>query len=88
MTRRRPKRVKATRKASRKRASVRKKPARRSRDPLYDFIAAGTGALDLLIEPGWMAAVRGHLKVTLGHGLKVAAFALPDEAEPAPVFKA
>lgn len=84
----RSKQAKAARKASRKRAPARKKPAPPSRDPIDDFIVAGARALELSIEPGWMAAVRGHLKVTLGHGLKVAAFALPDEAEPAPVFEA
>jgi hypothetical protein len=85
---RRPKQQKAARKSGRKRASERKKPARSSRDPLDDFIVAGARALNLAIDPAWMAAVRGHFKVTLGHGLKVAAFALPDEAEPAPVFEA
>ena len=35
-----------------------------------------------------MPAVRGHLQVTLRLGALVAAFALPDDAEPAPVFKA
>ena len=35
-----------------------------------------------------MPAVRGHLQVTLRHGALVAAFALPDDAEPAPVFRA
>jgi len=84
---RRPKQQKA-RKSGRKRTSQRKKPARSSRDPLDDFIVAGARALNLAIDPAWMAAVRGHLKVTLGLGLKVAAFALPDEAEPAPVFEA
>jgi hypothetical protein len=85
---RRPKRAKAARKAGRKRASARREPTRTSRDPLDNFIVAGARALDLSIEPGWMAAVRTHLKVTLGHGMKVAAFALPDEMEPAPVFEA
>jgi hypothetical protein len=84
----RPKRAKAARKAGRKRASALREPMRTSRDPLDDFIVAGARALDLSIEPGWMAAVRTHLKVTLGHGMKVAAFALPDEMEPAPVFEA
>ena len=84
---RRPKRVKAARKAGRK-DSARKKAARPARDPLQDFIVSAARTLDLAIEPGWMDAVRGHLKITLDHGLKVAAFALPDEAEPAPMFEA
>jgi hypothetical protein len=35
-----------------------------------------------------MPAVREHLRVTLRLGALVAAFALSDDAEPAPVFKA
>jgi hypothetical protein len=84
---RHPKKAKAVRKVSRK---VRKtaKPARPKHDPLDDFIAAGARALGLKIDKSWMPAVRGHLQVTLRHGALVAGFALPDDAEPAPVFKA
>jgi len=80
---RRPRKAKTVRKG-RKVA----KPAERTRDPLDDFIAAGARALDLEIDKAWMPAVRGHLQVTLRLGALVAAFALPDDAEPAPVFKA
>src|SRR3954453_6836694 len=64
------------------------KPATVKRDPLDDFIAAGARALDLKIDKTWVPAVRGHLQVTLRPGPLVACFKLPDEAEPAPVFKA
>jgi len=57
-------------------------------DPLDDLIDATTRALDLPIEPEWKAAVKSNLQVTLRHGAQVAEFALPDEAEPAPVFVA
>ena len=60
----------------------------RAPDSLDDFITAGAGALDLAIDKAWMPAVHGHLEVTLRHGALVAAFALPDDAEPAPVFRA
>jgi hypothetical protein len=79
------------RKASRKnRSTPRKvaKPAKPKHDPLDDLVAAGARALDLKIDKAWVPAVRGHLQVTLRHGALVAAFALPDDAEPAPVFKA
>jgi len=56
--------------------------------PGDDFITAGARALGLAIDPAWMPAVRGHLEVTLRHGTAVADFPLPDETEPAPVFKA
>ena len=88
---RRPRKAKTVRKVSRKnRSKGRKaaKPAKPMRDPLVDFIAAGARALDFKIDKGWMPAVRGHLQVTLRHGALVAAFALPDDAEPAPMFKA
>jgi hypothetical protein len=55
---------------------------------LDDFIDAAAEALELPIDAGWKAAVHGHLEVILRHGMQVAEFALPDESEPAPVFKA
>lgn len=56
--------------------------------PLDDFIAAAAAALDLPIEPAWQPAVKANLDVTLRLANLVAEFPLPDEAEPAPVFKA
>ena len=56
-----------------------------SLDPM---IAAGAQALGLAIEPAWLPAVRRHLEVTLRQGALVAAFELPDDAEPAPTFEA
>jgi hypothetical protein len=88
---RRPGKAKTVRKVSRKNRSTSRKVAKSAkpkRDPLDDFIAAGAQALDLEIYKAWMPAVRGHLQVTLRLGALVAAFALPDDAEPAPVFKA
>jgi hypothetical protein len=58
------------------------------RDPLADFIMANAQALDLNIEKAWMPAVRGNLAVILRLAQQVTGFALPDDAEPAPVFKA
>ena len=57
-------------------------------DPLDELIDAAARTLDLPIEPAWKAAVKTNLKVTLDHGAHVAAFKLPDDAEPAPVFVA
>ena len=48
----------------------------------------GARSLDLKIEKAWMPAVRANLAVTLRLARQVAGFALPDDAEPAPVFKA
>ncbi len=57
-------------------------------DPLDSFIVAGVSALGLRVEKSWMAGVRANLRVTLDQGLLVAGFPLPDDAEPAPVFRA
>ncbi len=86
---RRPKTAKA--RPQTRRAKLRKsaKPARPvRRDPLDAFIAAGAQALDLKIAKSWMPAVRGNLAVTLRLARQFTGFALPDDAEPAPVFKA
>jgi hypothetical protein len=64
-----------------------RQPAAR-RDSLDEFIAAAASVLNLKIEEAWLPEVRGHLEVTLQHGALVADFALPDEADPAPVFEA
>jgi len=57
-------------------------------DPLDDFITAGAQALRLELAPEWLPAVRMNLQVTLHHAALVGEFALPDDAEPAPVFEA
>jgi hypothetical protein len=69
----------------------RKKPRSRRaarRDPLDDLIAVSARSLGLKIERAWLPAVRGHLQVILRHGALVSRFELPDDAEPAPVFRA
>ncbi len=87
MTRRPGKKV--ARKAIRKTRAERSSAARKSSpDKLDAFIDAGVRALDLKIDKSWLPAIGTHLKVTLAHGARVAAFALPDDTEPAPVFKA
>ncbi|HZN31240.1 MAG TPA: DUF4089 domain-containing protein [Xanthobacteraceae bacterium] len=45
-------------------------------------------ALDLPVEPAWKPAVKANLAVTLRFATLYAAFPLPDDAEPAPVFVA
>jgi hypothetical protein len=93
MARRRNKPRRA-RKAGARRPVARKPVARKRRrpsakpDPLDAFISAGVRALGLEIEAAWMPSVRTHLAVSLRHAGLVAGQALPDDAEPAPVFKA
>ena len=57
-------------------------------DPLDAFIDAAARALDLPVEPAWRPAIRANLQVTLRQAALVSEFALPDDAEPAPVFRA
>jgi len=57
-------------------------------DPLDDFLLAAARTLELPLEEAWQPAVKANLAVTLTHAATVAEFALPDEAEPAPVFRA
>ena len=59
-----------------------------TKDSLDDFIMAAADALALPIDPAWLPAVRTHLEITLKHAELVAGFDLPDDAEPAPVFRA
>jgi hypothetical protein len=57
-------------------------------EPLEEYVRAGAHALLLPIEPEWLPAIRANLDVCLQLAASVAEFALPDEAEPAPQFRA
>jgi hypothetical protein len=66
----------------------RKPPTMLPRDSLDDFIDVSARTLGLPVEPEWLPAIKASLDVTLRLGALVAAFELPDEAEPAPIFGA
>ena len=53
-----------------------------------EFIAASARALALTVEPAWFPAVRTNLATIWKLAGLVAQFELPDDAEPAPVFRA
>ena len=57
-------------------------------EPLDDYMDAVAGTLALPIEEAWRPAIRANLEVSLRLARLVDEFALPDEAEPAPVFTA
>ena len=57
-------------------------------DPLDDAIAAGAHMLGLTIDPAWLPSVRANLEVSLRLGKLVDEFPLPDDHEPASIFKA
>lgn len=57
-------------------------------DQLDEFIASAAKALDLPTRKAWLPAIKANLRVTLQLAATVTSFELPDDAEPAPVFKA
>jgi hypothetical protein len=85
-----------------KRKAVRKtKPARAKRPRLARaaaktrlensgdaFVVASAQALGLALDPAWHDNIAFNLRLILRHAASVDEFALPDDAEPAPVFHA
>ena len=59
-----------------------------SSDPLNDYIDAASRALALPVAEAWKPAVRANLDVSLRFARMVDEFPLPDDIEPASVFKA
>ena len=57
-------------------------------DPLDPYIDAAAQALGIPVKPEWKPAVRANLDVTFRLAALVAEKELPDDAEPAPVFRA
>jgi hypothetical protein len=57
-------------------------------DPLDDYIDAVAKALKLPIEEAWKPSVKANLDVSLKLAGLVDEFLLPDETEPASVFRA
>jgi len=55
---------------------------------LDDWIIRSAALLNLPLDPAWLPAVRQNVEVTLRLAAQVDEFALPDEAEPAPVYGA
>jgi hypothetical protein len=78
------KKPRAIRKPADKPQSIKPPPS----DALDDLIAAAAHVLALAVEPQWLPAIKANLDVNLRMAAFVAEFALPDEADPAPVFTA
>jgi hypothetical protein len=57
-------------------------------DSLDSLIDAAAEALRIPIDDAWKPAVRTNLQIVLRHAEILDAFPLPDDAEPAPIFKA
>jgi hypothetical protein len=57
-------------------------------DDLDAWLDANAALLGIPVAPEWRESVRLHLHITRHHAQRVMSFELPDEAEPAPVFRA
>ncbi len=57
-------------------------------DPVDAMVTAGAEALGLSIDPAWRKSVAFNLRLIMQHAARVDEFALPDEAEPAPIYQA
>jgi hypothetical protein len=57
-------------------------------DAIDAFVTATAQALGLELDPAWHDSVAFNLRLILRHAALVDEFALPDDAEPAPVFHA
>ena len=80
--------VKSSKVKSTKVKSGAAKPSRFAPDPIDALIDAAAAILTLTIEPAWKPAVRANLQVIFAQVALVTAFDLPDDAEPAPIFRA
>jgi hypothetical protein len=70
-------------------AAAAKAPAKKpAQDAVDVLVAASAQALGLTLDPSWHAGVKFNLQLILRHAALVDEFALPDDAEPAPVFHA
>ena len=52
------------------------------------LVETSAQALGLLLDPAWREGITFNLRLILRHAKRVDEFALPDDAEPAPVFHA
>jgi Protein of unknown function (DUF4089) len=57
-------------------------------DHLDAYIDSAAAALGIPVDPAWKPAIRANLDVTFKLAALVDEKELPDDAEPAPVFKA
>ena len=74
---------------SARRARPPARPVRgRKPDDVSALAAAGLKALALPAEPAWHAGIAFNLQLLFRHAALIDAFTLPDESEPAPVFRA
>jgi hypothetical protein len=70
-------------------ARVRARPLRAEKpDPIATLAASSAQILAIPLDPAWHDGVRRNLHLLFTHAALFDAFSLPDESEPAPVFRA
>ena len=57
-------------------------------DDIDAWLDANAALLGIPVAPEWRDAVRQHLRITRDLAQQVLEFPLPDEADPAPIFRA
>jgi hypothetical protein len=81
-----PTRAKAV---AKKTVTAKPRPAAAAQPDAVDMlIAASTETLKLPLDPSWHGGVKFNLQLILRLGAVVDEFPLPDDAEPAPIFRA
>jgi hypothetical protein len=78
---------------TRRKARSQPRPAGRGKsrgkpDAIDALVMASAQALALPVDPAWHSGTRFNLQLVLTLAARIDEFALPDEAEPAPVFHA
>ena len=78
---------------TRRKARSHARPAGRGKsrgkpDAIDALVMASAQALALPVDPAWHSGIRFNLQLVLTLAARIDEFALPDEAEPAPVFHA
>jgi Protein of unknown function (DUF4089) len=64
------------------------KRSAKTTDGMAALVAAAARELALPIDPAWQAGVKVNLRLLFKHAALVDALSLPDEVQPAPVFRA
>jgi hypothetical protein len=81
-------RTKSAPKSTRLRGTAVRKDRAKKADAVETLVTAAGQALALPIDPSWRAGVTFNLQLLLKHAASIGDFPLPDDAEPAPVFRA
>jgi hypothetical protein len=57
-------------------------------DAVEMLVSAGAQTLALPVDPAWAAGIRFNLQLLFRHAALIDEFSLPNDSEPAPVFRA